>query len=178
LQGENDFPPMLIESAAELKPSGRLLAIDYGHKRLGIAVSNDDQTIASPLQNYNRRSDRLDGVHLQQLAKEYRIIGCVIGLPLHLGGGASQSSHKAQKFAAWFAHLTALPIAFHDERCTSSVVEERLIEMDVSRQRRKEILDKLAAQVILQAFIDLRQKRREDAERIEQERTAVDDVAE
>ncbi len=73
-----------------------------------------------------------------------------------MGGQVSESSQRAQKFAAWLASLTGLPIAYQDERCTSSVVEDQLILMDVSRGKRKQLLDKLAAQVILQAYIDHR----------------------
>jgi len=156
MTGENDYPPLLVSATTDLPRAGRLLGIDYGHKRLGLAICNDEQSIASPLENYNRRSDRLDGAHLQQIAKGYRCVGCVIGLPLHMGGDVSASSHRAQKFAAWIVSLTSLPIAYHDERCTSSVVEEQLILMDVSRGKRKQLLDKLAAQVILQAYLDLR----------------------
>lgn len=161
MPGEADCRPLAVEGMAPLPETGRLLGIDYGHRRLGIAVTNDEQSIASPLENYNRRSDRLDAARLQQVAKEYRVVGCVVGLPLHMGGQASESSHRAQKFAAWFQELTGLPIAYHDERCTSSAVEEQLILMDVSRQRRKQLLDKLAAQVILQAYLELRQKARQ-----------------
>lgn len=156
MPGENDCPPLLLSEVTDLPRSGRLLGVDYGQKRLGLAICNDEQSIASPLQNYTRRSDRLDGNHLQQIAREYRCVGCVVGLPLHMGGDVSVSSHRAQKFASWLAGLTGLPIAYHDERCTSAVVEDQLILMDVSRAKRKELLDKLAAQVILQAYLDLR----------------------
>jgi putative Holliday junction resolvase len=156
MPGENDFAPLPLASATDLPRSGRLLAIDYGHKRLGLAICNDEQSIASPLDNYSRRSDRLDGAYLQQIARDYRCAGCVIGLPLHMGGQASETSHRAQKFAAWLASLTGLPIAYQDERCTSAVVEDQLILMDVSRGKRKQLLDKLAARVILQAYIDNR----------------------
>ena len=156
MPGENDFAPLPLDSASELPRSGRLLAVDYGHKRLGLAICNDEQSIASPLENYNRRSDRLDGAHLKQLAKDYRCVGCVVGLPLHMGGQTSETSQRAQKFAAWLASLSGLPIAYQDERCTSAVVEDQLILMDVSRGKRKQLLDKLAARVILQAYLDNR----------------------
>lgn len=156
MPGESDCPPLPVEGTPPLPATGRLLGIDYGQKRLGISVSNDEQTIASPLENYSRRSDKLDAARLQQLAREYRVVGCVVGLPLHMGGGASESSHRAQKFAAWLTQLTGLPIDYQDERCTSAVVEEQLILMDVTRQKRKQLLDKLAAQVILQTYIDRR----------------------
>ena len=135
-----------------LPSTGRLLGLDYGTKRLGIAVSNPDQTIASPLENYTRRDKNQDGRHLQELAQEYRIAGVVVGLPMHMGGEEGEKAREARAFGGWVQTLTGLPVRYWDERCTSAAAEQHLLAADLSRKKRKARMDMLAAQIILQAI--------------------------
>ena len=137
-----------------LPRSGRLAAIDYGTVRLGIAVTDPDQGLASPLENYTRRSKDADAAWLAQLAKNERIAGFVVGLPVHLSGEESQKSREARQFAEWVREVTALPVALFDERFTSAQAESLLLDAEMTKKRRKERLDKLAAQILLSAYLE------------------------
>ena len=101
---------------------GRLLGLDFGTRRIGIAVSDDEQRIASPLENLHAgRVPSWMRVHLKNVAGEYRVVGLVVGLPLHMGGEEGQKAREARRFGAWAASATALPLAFWDERLTSAI---------------------------------------------------------
>lgn len=134
--------------------SGRLLGIDYGDKRMGFAVSNFEQTIACAIENYTRRTSALDLQQIKRWCQEYSIRGFVVGLPIHMNGDESQKSTQCRQFAAYLYQSLGLPIAMHDERCTTAVVLDQLIEIDMSRKQRKKKVDMLAAQVLLQAYLD------------------------
>ncbi|MCH7989158.1 MAG: Holliday junction resolvase RuvX [Planctomycetes bacterium] len=133
---------------------GRLLGLDYGTKRVGIAVSTYEQNIASPLENFTRQSEEHDGLHYSKLVKEYTIVGLVVGLPIHLSGEESQKSREAREFGSWIANVTGLPVCFWDERFTSAMAEEHLMAAELSKKKRKNRLDKLASQIMLQSFLD------------------------
>jgi putative Holliday junction resolvase len=133
---------------------GRLLGLDYGTKRVGIAVSTHEQNIASPLKNYTRQSEKQDGLLFSKLVKEYSIVGLVVGLPVHLSGNESQKSHETREFGDWVANVTGLPVCFWDERFTSVMAEEHLLSAELSKKKRKNRLDKLASQIMLQSFLD------------------------
>lgn len=133
---------------------GRLAAIDYGTVRLGVAITDPDQRLASPLENYTRRSKDADAAWLAELAKNDRIVGFVVGLPVHLSGDESQKSREARQFAKWVGEVTSLPVALFDERFTSAQAEALLMEAEMTKKRRKERLDKLAAQILLAAYLD------------------------
>src|SRR5580698_8455733 len=112
---------------ADLPRRGRLLGLDYGTRRIGIAVSDDEQSIASPLENYTRTRPEADAQRLKTVAGDYRVVGVVVGLPLHMGGEEGQKAREARNFGAWAASATALPVAFWDERLTSAMAEEHLL---------------------------------------------------
>jgi putative Holliday junction resolvase len=133
---------------------GRLLGIDYGTKRLGFAVCNSDQTIASPVENYTRQTLVVDAKCVQRLISEYRIIGLVVGLPVHMSGDESKKSLESRKFGEWLTQLTNLPLTFADERFSSMFAEQCLLGASYSKKKRKSRLDMLAAQVILQGYLD------------------------
>ena len=134
--------------------TGRLMAVDYGTKRLGFAVCNAEQTIASPVENYTRQTLAIDAKCVQRLVSEYRIVGLVVGLPVHLSGQDSQKSREARDFGSWLNQVTHLPVVYSDERYSSSFAEEHLMSMSFSKKKRKARLDMLAAQVILQGFLE------------------------
>lgn len=137
-----------------LPRQGRLAAIDYGTVRIGIAVTDPDQRLASPLENYNRRNETLDAAWIKRLATEERIVGFVIGLPVHTSGKESQKSSEAREFGNWVATITGLPVQFFDERYTSVHAEELLMEAGFTSKARKQRLDKLAAQILLAAYLE------------------------
>ena len=140
----------------ELPRTGRLAAIDYGTVRLGVAITDPDQRLASPLENYTRRGMDADGKWLTDLIAQERIIGLVIGLPVHTSGDESAKSREARQFGQWVATLTGLPVRYFDERYTSVQAEALLIDADMTRKRRKQTLDKLAAQILLTAYLESR----------------------
>lgn len=137
-----------------LPRQGRLAGVDYGTVRIGIAISDADQTIASPLENYNRRNSRLDGQFFVTLAEQERIVGWVVGLPVHLSGEESQKSSEARAYGKWLQELTGLPVVFYDERFTSAIAEEYLLDANLTKKKRKQRMDKLAAQILLAGFLE------------------------
>jgi putative holliday junction resolvase len=138
----------------DLPRTGRLAAIDYGTVRIGVAITDPDQRLASPLENYTRRDAAADAKWLQGLVNQERIAGFVVGLPVHSSGDESQKSGEARKFAAWIAELTKLPVGFFDERYTSAHAEVLLQGAELTKKRRKQRLDKLAAQILLAAYLE------------------------
>lgn len=133
---------------------GRILALDYGTRRIGAAVSDPSRTIASPLEVYERRGPVRDAAHYRGLAAEERIERIVVGLPLHTGGGEGELAAQARAFAAWVAAVTGLPVVLYDERYTSVQAEEILREHRVSFRDRKALRDRLAAQILLRAYLE------------------------
>ena len=133
---------------------GRVAGIDYGTVRIGIAVSNPERTIASPLENYTRRSLDQDGKRFERLVADEGIVLFVVGLPIHLDGGESQKSHEARQFGDWLAKMTGVAVEFFDERFTSHEAEQFLLAADMTRKRRKKRMDMLAAQIMLSAYLE------------------------
>ncbi len=140
---------------------GRLLGIDYGTVRVGLAISTPEQTIASPIEVYQRRSERLDAAYFQQFVKENRIAGLVVGLPMHVNGEEGQKAHEARQFGTWLAATVSRPVIWWDERYTSSVAADLLRDAGVARTKRKQRLDMLAAQIFLQSYLDEQIRRRQ-----------------
>ena len=134
--------------------SGRIAGVDYGTVRIGIAVTDPDRTMASPLENYTRRSKALDARHFRELAAEERIGLWVVGLPIHNDGRESQKSQEARRFGQWLGEATSLPVDFYDERFTSVQAEELLMAAELTSKRRKKRLDMLAAQIMLSGYLE------------------------
>ncbi len=148
-------PEPVPESPESTVPTtGRLLGVDFGTKRLGFAVCNSEQTIASPVENYTRQAPTVDAKCVLRLVSEYRIVGLVVGLPVHLSGNESQKSRESKAFGGWLQEVTRLPIAYADERYSSAFAEEHLMSMSFTKKKRNARLDMLAAQYILQGYIE------------------------
>ena len=137
-----------------LPRKGRLAGIDYGTKRVGISVSDIYQEYSSPLQTYQRCGGQADCRFFTELVQEYRVVGFVVGLPIHLSGDESQKSREARAYAAWLTKLTGVPHAFQDERYSSTMAESMLLQAELSKKKRKARIDKLAAQILLQGFLE------------------------
>lgn len=150
-----------MSPSSELPAFGVLLGIDYGTKRVGVAVSDQDQKFSSPLHNLDRQGVQADARTFRRLTEEYRPVGMVIGLPIHLSGDESQKSREARSYAEWLASVTGLPFTFQDERFTSFQAERLLLEAELSKKKRKARIDKLAAQILLQSYLDVRTAARE-----------------
>jgi len=138
----------------EFPTQGRLLGIDYGTKRVGIAVSTGSRTIASPVEIHERRDERQERKYFQSLVEEHRAVGLVVGLPIHVGGDESQKSREARAYGQWLNQVTGLPVTFWDERYTSSVAEEHLLAAELTSKQRKKRIDMVAAQIMLQGYLD------------------------
>ena len=137
-----------------LPRAGRLAGIDYGTVRIGVAITDPEQRLASPLENYTRRGAAADAAWFKQLAVNERLVGFIVGLPVYASGDESQKSREARQFGVWLAELTGLPVRYFDERYTSAHAEALLIEADITRKKRKLRLDKLAAQILLAAYLE------------------------
>jgi putative Holliday junction resolvase len=132
----------------------RIAGIDYGTVRIGIATADLAVGIAGPYETYARRSERLDAEYFRRLAIEERIGRFVVGLPVHLSGGESQKSREARVFGDWLAASTGVAVEYFDERYTSAEAEEMLLSAGLTKKRRKERLDQLAAQIMLTAYLE------------------------
>jgi len=141
-------------SSSPQTPPGRVAGIDYGTVRIGIALSDPGRTIASPYENYNRRSVDQDAKRFVRLVAEEDVTRFVVGLPVHLDGGESQKSTEARQFGQWLTDTTGVHVDFFDERFTSVQAEQMLIDAQLTSKRRKKRLDMLAAQLLLAAYIE------------------------
>lgn len=141
-----------------LPDQGRLAAVDYGTVRIGVAVCDPGQSLCSPYENYRRRTPALDADYFRRLTKEERIVGLVVGLPVFPSGDESPKSREAREFAIWLQEATGLPVALFDERYTSAIAEELMLGADLTRAQRKERRDKLAAQILLTAYLESQRK--------------------
>ena len=142
------------DAAKQIPARGALLGIDYGTVRVGLAVCDPDRIIASPLETYTRRSDELDAAHFQNVCAGHRVVGLVVGLPLHAGGEESDSSRAAREYGAWLAAVTGLPFVFWDERFTTWLAEGALLGAKLTHKKRREKRDRVAAQMILKGYLD------------------------
>ena len=138
----------------EFPATGRLLGLDYGSQRVGVAVSNDEQTIASPLELWVRRTAVIDAVRLRDLVADYGVVGIVVGLPVHMSGASGGKAREAKQFGRWAANVSGRPVRFFDERFTTARAEEHLLASGLTRRQRQARLDKLAAQIMLQSYLD------------------------
>jgi putative Holliday junction resolvase len=145
---------MLVEAAALMPERGSLLGLDLGTKTIGVAVSDPDRKLASPVVTIARTRFAGDAERLLELAAERRAVGFVLGLPLNMDGSEGPRAQATRAFARNLAKLTALPIALWDERLSTAAVERVLIEADASRRKRKAVIDQHAAAYILQGALD------------------------
>jgi putative holliday junction resolvase len=129
----------------------RLLGVDYGTKRVGLAVSDALGITARPLEVV-RRSEIIGRVI--DIAKELDIGKIIVGLPTSLGGEEGSAAGEARKLGEELGKATGLPVEFHDERFTSRMAETSLLESGMKRRDRRETIDKVAAAIILQDYLD------------------------
>ncbi|MDE7192168.1 MAG: Holliday junction resolvase RuvX [Clostridia bacterium] len=131
----------------------KYLAIDLGDARTGIAVS-ESGIIATGLETYKRAGLQRDLQHIADLVKQYKVDVVVFGLPLNMDGTAGERVEKTKAFAEKLQPLIDAKIEYEDERLTTVVAEEMLIEGGMRRDKRKQVIDKIAATIILQAYLD------------------------
>ena len=144
----------LTEAAAHFPPRGALIGLDLGTKTIGVAVSDPDRKLAAGVTTIARRTFTADAKALLALATERAATGFVLGLPVNMDGSEGPRAQSTRAFARNIAKLTDLPIALWDERLSTAAVERGLIEADMSRKRRAEVIDQHAAAFILQGALD------------------------
>ena len=137
----------------------RYLGLDVGNRRIGVAVSDELGLMAQPVMTLERnRSRREDLRSLARLCRRFGVAGIVVGHPLHLSGEAGTQAAKTQAFAAELGELTGLPIHLWDERLTTREAHQVLYEAGRARQTHRKVVDQVAAALILQSFLDERQR--------------------
>ncbi len=136
----------------------RRMGIDYGVKRMGVAVCDPAEMFATPLCVVPVRGDVHAASEVKRLIEETGAESIVVGLPINMNNTRGPMAERAEAFAARLREVTRLPVDVWDERLTTSAAERTLIAADVRRDKRKNIVDMLAAQGILQSFMDAHQK--------------------
>lgn len=134
--------------------SGSLLGLDLGEKRIGVAFVSGGATIAFPLTVIQRKGREQVLQEIRKIILDKKIEKVVVGLPMTLKGTIGPAAEKMIKEVEWFQTQLSVPVVLWDERLSSKEVERVLIEADVRRDKRKEIIDQLAAQRILQNYLD------------------------
>lgn len=134
----------------------RVMGLDLGTKTIGVAVSDEGGLIAQPVSTLKRVSIKKDLEALLKMAEDYAIEGFVVGMPINMDGTEGPRSKAVLKFVELLKERTHLPVSTWDERLSTVAVTRVLIEGDLSRSRRKEVVDKMAASYILQGFLDSR----------------------
>jgi putative holliday junction resolvase len=131
---------------------GRLLGIDYGRVRVGIAISDESRFLSRPLCCLENKKEFVDKLKLE--LKAYKVDAIVVGLPLLMNGKDSPMTDEVKKFSEYLGKVMELPIILWDERLTSAEVERTMRDAGVSRKKRAESSDTLAASLILQSYLD------------------------
>lgn len=132
----------------------KLLGIDYGAVRVGLAVSDPERKFSFPHQIRQRQDRDADAAYFRALVEEEQIGSLVVGLPVHNSGLESNESIAARAYGAWLAEVTGLPVTFYDERFTTVLAESALWDAGLTHRQRKSRRDKVAAQIMLQTYID------------------------
>lgn len=134
---------------------GRIMALDVGDVRIGVAVSDLMGIIANPLETYTRKGDvTRDAQYIVDLAKSKEVSLFISGLPLGLDGKENEQTRKTREFVDVLSGLTDIPVKYLDERFTTLAAERALLQGNVRREDRKKVIDKVAATIILQNYLD------------------------
>lgn len=132
----------------------RILALDVGERRIGVAVSDALNMTAQGLQTLSRKDDETTLARIKALVKEYNVSRIAVGIPFNMDGSKGASAAYVESFIKGLKKEIALEVATVDERLTTAQGERILLDADVSRKKRKASIDKIAAQLILQTYLD------------------------
>jgi putative Holliday junction resolvase len=142
------------ELAALLPKKGRLMGLDLGTKTIGLALSDVERRLASPLDTIRRAKFSADAENLLKRLKEFEVLALVIGLPLNMDGSDGPRVQATRAFMRNLSKLSPAPYVYWDERLSTAAVTRELISQDVSRAKRAEVVDRMAAAYILQGALD------------------------
>ena len=153
----------LSELPAFLSKNQCLLGLDYGSKVVGVAVSDPNLRVASPIASLTRRKFPEDAATMIAIIRDRNIGGIIVGLPRNMDGSEGATAQAARAFVRNLARhkdmpIADIPVAFWDERLSTAAIERFLIAGDMSRKRRDEVIDKAAAAYILQGALDALQR--------------------
>ncbi|RKN80439.1 Holliday junction resolvase RuvX [Paenibacillus ginsengarvi] len=135
---------------------GRIMGLDYGDKTIGVAVSDEFGWTAQGVEVIRRRKPEDDELRLQQLTAEYEVQSIVVGLPKNMNNTIGPRGELCMAFAESLRESLRLPVSMWDERLSTAAAQRTLLEADVSRKKRKMVVDKMAAAIILQNYLDSR----------------------
>lgn len=153
--GSTKRPALTIEAFQALSGgTGRLLGLDVGTKTIGLALSDLSRMIATGLVTIQRTKFKEDARELLDIARQHGVKGLVVGMPFNLDGSSGPRVQATRAFMGNLAQSTDLPMLAWDERLTTAAAERMLIEADASRRRRSQVIDKVAATLILQGALD------------------------
>jgi putative Holliday junction resolvase len=142
---------------------GRILALDVGDRRIGVAVSDALGLTAQPVATIERAGDRAAVARIAEIARSYDATEIVVGIPYNARGGLTAQGEKIARFAELIAREADVPVVRWDERHTSVTAERVLLQADVSRAKRKRVRDELAAVVLLQDYMRARERKDDEA---------------
>jgi putative Holliday junction resolvase len=132
----------------------RIMALDVGDKKIGLAISDEMLLTAQPRPTLKRKNLNYDVEELRKLAEMNEVQEIIVGNPLHMDGRPSAQSQKVARFARKLHEATRIPVTFWDERLTSFAAEQHLEEMGLNWRKRRERVDQVAAMLILQSYLD------------------------
>lgn len=135
-------------------PVMRVMGLDVGTKTVGVAVSDELGLTAQGITTVRRVGPRQDIEKLKALAGEHGVTSVVVGLPLNMDGSEGPRAKACRQFGEQVAQATGVPVLYWDERLTTVAAQRALLEADLSRQKRKEVIDQVAATLILQGWLD------------------------
>ncbi|MGB0959874.1 MAG: Holliday junction resolvase RuvX [Halocynthiibacter sp.] len=142
---------------AEVPFGAAIAGLDFGTKTIGVAVSDNFLSVATPLETIKRKKFTLDAAALLAILEARQIKGMVLGLPRNMDGSEGPRAQSTRAFARNLSQLSDLPIGYWDERLSTVAAERALLEADTSRKRRSEVIDHVAAGYILQGALDRKQ---------------------
>jgi putative pre-16S rRNA nuclease len=135
------------------------MGLDVGDKRIGVALSDEGALIASPRETLERKGNKKDIAHLLDLARREEVSEILVGMPFSLDGSMGPQAEKVSRFVAALRSATEVPVTTWDERLSTVSAERALLEGDVSRAKRRGTVDRVAAALILQSYLDFERDR-------------------
>lgn len=142
------------ELAAALTHKARILAMDVGEKTIGIALSDELRTVATPHSIIERTKWGKDAALIRELLNQFSVCAILVGYPINMDGSLGPRCQSTRQFVRSLEQLTDIPIMLWDERLSTIAAHRSMLEADLSRQRRKELVDKIAASYLLQGALD------------------------
>ena len=136
----------------------RILALDVGTNNIGIAISDELEIIASAVDTLRRTNTASDFEHIAKIIKDRGVKELVVGLPVTLSSKETDSTKKVTEFVEQLKPYIDVPVIFRDERLTTKEAEKLLISFDTSRKKRRNVIDRMAAQLILQGYLDTKKR--------------------